>query len=110
MRAKGPRRNNFPFLHSSSRQLRPLLNRENLTVEELRLRIRSIVATESGANPSTSLGSYSCAGPYGDAMLNSTQASLFFRLRRNTIESSGVDIICHGGGSPCSLPTIEASA
>ena len=29
--SKGPRRNNFPFLHSSSRHLRPLLNREILT-------------------------------------------------------------------------------
>ena len=40
-----------------------LLNREFLDVALLRLRIRSIVAAESGANPSVPLGSYSCADP-----------------------------------------------
>ncbi len=53
----------FRDFHWSSRHLRPLLNREILSVEGLRLRIRAIVATESDAKPSASLGSYSCAGP-----------------------------------------------
>jgi len=39
------------FRIPSSRRLRPLLNREILTVALLRLRFRSIVATESDANP-----------------------------------------------------------
>jgi len=39
------------FRIPSSRHLRPLLNHEILTVARLRLRFRSIVATESDANP-----------------------------------------------------------
>ena len=60
---KGPRRNNSPFCHAQSRHLRPLLSREFLDVALLRLRIRSIVATESVATARVPLGSYSCAGP-----------------------------------------------
>ncbi len=53
----------FRNFHWSSRHLRPLLNREILTVEGLRLRIRSIVATESDAKPSASPISYFLTTP-----------------------------------------------
>jgi len=47
----------------SSRRLRPLLNREILTVARLRLRFRSIVAAKSNANLGAKTGSYSSANP-----------------------------------------------
>jgi len=51
------------FRIPSSRRLRPLLNREILTVARLRLRFRSIVATKSDANLGAKTGSYFFADP-----------------------------------------------
>src|SRR3990172_12492794 len=53
-----------PFSISSSGHLGPLLNREILNVAGLRLRFRSIVASQSDPNLSGKCITYFIAGPY----------------------------------------------
>ncbi len=62
-RTKGPRRNNLVTRNPSARHLGPRLRHEFLDVALLRLRIRSVVATQSTAHLGAICPSYSCAHP-----------------------------------------------